>query len=87
MARIKKEREGKERTRYYQNEQKGYISDPRSEVSNDAIFIKCGTVVDLTCVMTYANFGWNRLKGGHFAAVHNLPFPMTSTVGLTTGKH
>ena len=24
--------------------------------------------------MTYANFGCNRLKGGHFATVQNLPF-------------
>ena len=38
------------------------------------IFTKFGTVVDLACIMTYAKFGWNRLKGGHFAAVQNLPF-------------
>ena len=29
---------------------------------------------DSTYVMTYAHFGWNRLKGGHFVAVQNLPF-------------
>ena len=50
-----------------------YISHPCSESPNDAIFIKFGTV-GLTYVMTYANFGCNRLKGGrHFAAVQNLP--------------
>ena len=38
------------------------------------ISTKFGTVVDLTCVMTYANCGWYRLKGGHFAAVQNSPF-------------
>ena len=74
MARIKQEREGKERKRYYKNAQKCYISHPCSEGPFDAIFTKFGTVVDLTYVMTYANFGWNRLKGWHFAAVQNLPF-------------
>ena len=77
MARIKregKERKGKERNRYYKNAQKCYISHPCSEGPNDAIFTKSGTVVDLTYVKTYANFTWHRLKGGHFAAVQNLPF-------------
>ena len=69
MARIKKEREGKERKRYYKNAQKCFISHPYSEGPNDAIFIKVGTVVDLTCVITYVYFGWYQLKGGHFAAV------------------
>ena len=59
--------------RYYKNVPKCYISHACSEGSNDAIFIKFGTVVDLTYVMTYANFGWNRLKGGHFAVVQKLP--------------
>ena len=87
MARIKKARNGKERKRYYKNVQKCYISHPCSEGSNYAIFTKLCTVVDLTYVMTYTNFGWYRLKGGHSAAVQNLPFSMTSMVGLTTGKH
>ena len=41
---------------------------------NNTIFTKFGKIVDLTCVMTCANFGWYRLKGGHFAAVQNVPF-------------
>ena len=83
-----KNEKGKERKRYYKNAQKCYIFQTRvAKTPNDAIFTKFGTVVDLTYVMTYANFGWYRLKGGHFAAVQNLPFPMTSMVGLTTGKH
>ena len=61
-------------TRFYKNAQKCYISHPCSEGPNDAIFSKFGTVVDLTCVMTYASFGWYQLKGGHFAAVQNSPF-------------
>ena len=69
MARIKKGRK-----RYYKNAQKCYISHPCSEGPKNAIFTKFSTVVDLTCEMTYANFGWYQLKGGHFAAVHNLPF-------------
>ena len=60
MAKIKKGREGKEKKRYYKNAQKCYISHPCSEGPNDAIFTKFGTVVDLTYVMTYANYGWNR---------------------------
>ena len=87
MARIKKGRKGKEWKRYYRNAPKCYIPHPCSEGPNDAIFTKLGTVVDLTYVMTYANFGLHQLKGGHFEAVQNLPFPMTSMVGLTTGKH
>ena len=75
MARIQKEREGKERKRYYKNAHKFYISHPCSEGLDYAIFTKFGTVVDLTCVMTYANFGWYRLKGGLFAALQNVPFP------------
>ena len=82
-----KEREGKERKRYYKNAQKCNTSHPCSEGPNNAIFTEFGTVVDLIYGMTYANFGWNRLKGGHFAAVHNFHFPMTSMVGLATGKH
>ena len=62
MARIKQERKGKGRKgkgrkRYYKNAQKCYISRPYSEGPNDAIFTKFGTVVDLTCVMTYVTFG------------------------------
>ena len=56
------------------NAQKCYISHSCSEGPSDAISTKFGTVVDLTYVMTYVNFGWNRLKSGHFAAVQNLPF-------------
>ena len=82
-----KGREGKERKRCYKNAQKCYISHPCSESPNDAIFTKFSTVVDLIYLMTYANFGWTRLKGGHFAAVHKLPFSMIPMVGLTTGKH
>ena len=52
---------------------KSVISHPCSEDLNDAIFTKFGTVVDLTYVMTYANIGWYRLKGGYFAAIQNLP--------------
>ena len=44
-----------------------------AKAPNDAIFIKFGTVVNLTYVLTKAKFGWHRLKGGHFAAVQNLP--------------
>ena len=90
MVRIKKEREGKKKerySRYYKNAHKFYISHPCNEGPNAAIFTKLDTVVDLTYVMTYAHFGWYRLKGGHSAAVHNLPFPMTSMVRLATGKH
>ena len=54
---------------------KCYNSHPCSEGPSDAIFTKFGTVVDLTYVMTYAHFGWNRLKVGHFAAVQILPIP------------
>ena len=56
------------------NAQNCYISHPCSEGTNVAIFIKFGTVVDLTYVITKAIFGSHRLKGGHFAAVQNLPF-------------
>ena len=56
MARIKKEREGKERKRYYKNAQKCYISHLCSEGPRDAIFTKFDTVVDLTYVITYAYF-------------------------------
>ena len=73
MARIKKERKGKEKI-LYKNALKCYISHPCSEGPNDAIFTKFGTVVDLTYVMICADFGWNRLKGGHIAAVQKLPF-------------
>ena len=78
MARIKREgkgRKGKGRKRYYKNAQKCYISHPCSECPNDAIFTKFVIVVDLTCVMTYANFGWYRLKGGHFALYKIYLFP------------
>ena len=75
------------RKRYNKDAQKCYISHPCSQDPNDAIFTKFGTVIDLTYVMTYANYGCNRLKGGHSAAVQNLPFPMASMVGITTGKH
>ena len=71
MARIKNERNGKERKKYYKNTQKCYISHPYSEGSNDAISTKFGTIVDLTYAMTYANFGWYRLKGEHPAVVQN----------------
>ena len=79
MARIKKERKGKEREgkarkRYHKNAHKFYISHPCSKDPNDAIFTKFGTAVDLTYVMAYANFSCYRLEGGHSAAVHNLPF-------------
>ena len=70
----KKGKEWKEGKRYYKNAQKCYISHPCSEGPNDAIFTEFGVVVDLTYVMTYANFGWYRQKGGHFLAVQNLPF-------------
>ena len=73
MARIKKERKGKERKRYHKNAQTCYISHPCSDDPNDAIFTKFGTVVDLTYVMTYAYFGCYRSKGGHSAAVQSLP--------------
>ena len=74
MARLKKERDGKERKDTIQTHKKCYISHPCSEGPNDAIVTKFGLVVDLTYVMTYANCGCYRLKGGHFAAVQNLPF-------------
>ena len=86
MARIKMERKGKGRKGKDKNVQRCYISHQCSEGPNHAIFTKFNTVVDLTYVMTYANFGWFQLKGGHFAAVQNLPFLMTSMVGLKTGK-
>ena len=44
------------------------------EDPNDAIFTKFDTIVDLIHVMAYAHLGCYRLKGGHSAAVHNLPF-------------
>ena len=72
MARINKERKGTEKRQ--KNAQQCYISHPCSEGPKDAIFTKIGKVVDLTYVITYANFGWYQLKGGHSAAVHNLPF-------------
>ena len=56
------------------NAQNCYISPPRSEGPNDAIFTKFSTVVDLTYVMTYSNFGRYRLEDGYSAAIHNLPF-------------
>ena len=88
MAKIKKERKGKGRKRYYKNAQKCNISHPCSEGLNDAIFTKFGTVVDLTYGMTYAHFGCNRLKGGGTLWLYKIYlFPMTSMVGLTTGKH
>ena len=74
MARIKKERKGEGRKRYYKNAKKCCISHPCSGGPNNAIFTKIGTVVDLTYVMAYAKFGWYRLKGGHFAAVQNVLF-------------
>ena len=81
----KKGREG--RKRYYKNAQKCYISHPCREGPNDAIFTKFGTVVDLIYVMTYANFGCNRLKGETLRLYKLYLFPMISMVGLTTGKH
>ena len=86
MARIKKERKGKER------KGKATIKTHKSvifhtRVANNAIITKFGIVVDLTYIIFYAKFGCNRLKGEHSAAVHNLPFPITSMVGLTAGKH
>ena len=88
MARIKKGWKGQERLRYYKNTQKCYISHPCSEGPNGAIFTKFSTAVNLTYVITYANFGCNRLKGGHSAAVQNLPFPNDfNGWPYTTGKH
>ena len=45
-----------------------------TRVAEAPIFTKIGTVVDPTYLMAYAHFGWYRWKGGHFAAVQNLPF-------------
>jgi len=50
-------------------------SHPRNEVADDVIVKKFGTAVDLTYVMTAANFGCCRLNGGHYAVVKNVPFP------------
>ena len=72
----KKEREGKEKKRYYKNALKCYISHSCSEGPIGAIFTKFGTGVDLTYIMTCATFGCYRLKGGHSAAVQNLPFSL-----------
>ena len=69
-----KQRKGLGRKRYYKNAQKCYISHPCSEGPNDAISTKFDTVVDLTYIMAYAYFVCYRLKGGHSAAAHNLPF-------------
>ena len=86
MARIKKERIGKEKI--LQKRKKCYISHPCSEGLNDAIFTKFGKIVDLTYIMTFANFDCNRLEGGGTLRLHKIYlFPMTSMVGLTTGKH
>ena len=92
MARIKKERKrkgrkGKERDRYYKNAQKCYTSHPCSGVPDGAIKTKFGTAIDDTYVMTSANFGFYQLRDGHLAVVQNFHFPITSVVGLTTGKH
>ncbi len=87
MARIKKGRKGKERDRYYKNAQECYTSHPCRGVPDGAIITNCGTAIDDINVMTSANFGCNRLRDGHLAVVQNFHFPITSLVGLTTGKH
>ena len=83
MARIKKERD----RYYYKNAQKCYTSHPCRGVPDGAIRTKFVTAIDDTNVMTSANFGCNRLRDGHLAVVQNFHFPITSLVGLTTGKH
>ena len=86
MARIKKERKGKERDRYYKNAQKCYTSHPCSGVPDGAIMTKFGTAIDDTYVMTSSNFGCYRLRDGHLAVVQNLPFPITlSCIGIVEG--
>ena len=74
MARIKKGREKERKGKDKKSALQCYISHPFSGCPNDVIFTKFGTSVDLTYVMTFANFDCNRLKGEHFVVVHNLPF-------------
>ena len=83
MARIKKERKGKE------NAQKCYISHPCSEGPNDAIFTKFGTVVDLNLRNDLCKFGLQSVEGGGgtLRLYKIYLFPMNSMVGLKTGKH
>ena len=79
MARVQKERKGKERkekNRYYGNAQKRYTSYPCSEVPDDAIITKLGSAVDLIDVMTSAKFGDNRFKSGPSGDVQNLPISL-----------
>ena len=64
-----------ERNRYNENAQRCNISNPCSEGPNDAIFTKFGTIIDLTYVITFANFGCNQLKGRHSAVVQMYLFP------------
>ena len=69
MARIKKKREGKKGKDTIKTH-KGVIFHTRvTKTPNVAISTKLGTVVDLTYVVIYANFGWYRLKCGHFAVL------------------
>ena len=87
MARIKNGWKGKGRRRYYKNAQKCYISHPCSEGSNDAIFSKFGTVVDLTHIMISANLVAIGRRVDTLRLYKIYIFSMTSMVGLTTGKH
>jgi hypothetical protein len=65
---------------------KCYIPHPCSDDPN-AISTKLCTVVDLIYIMFFANSIYYWLSDGHSAAVQSLLLTMTSTVGLTTGKH
>ena len=61
--------------KFYKKVHKCNSSHPCSEGQNGALFTKFGTVVDLINILTNANFGRYRLKGGHSAASQNLPIP------------
>ena len=87
-TRIKKDSKGKAgRDINYKNAQKCYTSHPCRGVPDGAIITKFGTAIEGTYVITSANFGCYRLRDGHLAVVQNFHFPITSLVGLTTGKH
>ena len=66
---------------------KCWMLHPCNEAPNDAIFTQFDTSVDRTYVMTSATLfaiGW---RVGTLRLYSIYPFPMTSMVGLTTGKH
>ena len=86
MAQLRKERKGKQRKGQDTSEtHKSVLLHTR--IAKNTIFTNSETFVDLSYVKTYAISSMNRLKGGHFAAVQNLPFSITSIVGLVTNKH